>query len=355
MIKILLCLLTLHKWNVSSKKSYIKDWESWWSAKHLKGIWRRWWGERKKRIPFFFPYTSFLPHVFSFTFPLPVFQWWWSDVSLMTDNLSCVLWLLMISRSTNDKRKDWFFTLERIKENTFSTRYFCLSGLGLISHLETASSLLLFRKVIMFRNFSITLKVSCFLKLFEFKIEPVHAVKLHDILWDYEGCSLVYLENVLPFVWRKRRNIHKDRSCYNLWPSSINFITVQTYHVWYAQSLMIFACPVHLCFYSFIGHSLGNIIIRAALARPELKPWIPKLHTFLSLSGPHLGTAYNSSGLVNMGEASFSFVVTHTFPYFLNGANNERGEAVMWLILSFFLTQFPTYFRFSPLLCQTRA
>ncbi|CAL1271736.1 unnamed protein product [Larinioides sclopetarius] len=52
---------------------------------------------------------------------------------------------------------------------------------------------------------------------------------------------------------------------------------------------------------SFIGHSLGNIIIRSALTRPEMKPYLCKLHTFLSLSGPHLGTLYNSSGLVNMG------------------------------------------------------
>ncbi|XP_067126175.1 protein FAM135A [Centruroides vittatus] len=52
---------------------------------------------------------------------------------------------------------------------------------------------------------------------------------------------------------------------------------------------------------SFIGHSLGNIIIRSALARPEMKPYLNQLHTFLSLSGPHLGTLYNNSGLVNMG------------------------------------------------------
>lgn len=52
---------------------------------------------------------------------------------------------------------------------------------------------------------------------------------------------------------------------------------------------------------SFIGHSLGNIIIRSALVRPQMKPLLKKLHTFLSLSGPHLGTLYNSSGLVNMG------------------------------------------------------
>lgn len=52
---------------------------------------------------------------------------------------------------------------------------------------------------------------------------------------------------------------------------------------------------------SFVGHSLGNIIIRSALTSPELIPYLPKLYTFLSLSGPHLGTLYNSSGLVNMG------------------------------------------------------
>ena len=52
---------------------------------------------------------------------------------------------------------------------------------------------------------------------------------------------------------------------------------------------------------SFVGHSLGNIIIRSALTRPQLRPLISRLHTFLSLSGPHLGTLYNTSGLVNAG------------------------------------------------------
>ncbi|XP_045128436.1 uncharacterized protein LOC123514560 [Portunus trituberculatus] len=52
---------------------------------------------------------------------------------------------------------------------------------------------------------------------------------------------------------------------------------------------------------SFVGHSLGNIIIRGAVSHPRMKPFLPRLHTFLSLSGPHLGTLYNNSGLVNMG------------------------------------------------------
>lgn len=53
---------------------------------------------------------------------------------------------------------------------------------------------------------------------------------------------------------------------------------------------------------SFIGHSLGTIIIRSALTRPQLRPLLSRLHTFLSLSGPHLGTLYNTSGLVNAGK-----------------------------------------------------
>lgn len=52
---------------------------------------------------------------------------------------------------------------------------------------------------------------------------------------------------------------------------------------------------------SFVAHSLGTIIVRSALSRPQMRPLLPRLHTFLSLSGPHLGTMYNSSGLVNMG------------------------------------------------------
>lgn len=61
------------------------------------------------------------------------------------------------------------------------------------------------------------------------------------------------------------------------------------------------ACGLNPSKISFIGHSLGNIIIRSAITRPQMKHLLPRLHTFLSLSGPHLGTLYNNSGLVNMG------------------------------------------------------
>ena len=52
---------------------------------------------------------------------------------------------------------------------------------------------------------------------------------------------------------------------------------------------------------SFVGHSLGTILIRSAICRSRMAHLVPFFHTFLSLSGPHLGTLYNNSGLVNMG------------------------------------------------------
>ncbi|KAH7964540.1 hypothetical protein HPB51_027221 [Rhipicephalus microplus] len=53
---------------------------------------------------------------------------------------------------------------------------------------------------------------------------------------------------------------------------------------------------------SFIGFSMGNVIIRSALAKAELKPLHRFLHTFLSLCGPHVGTVFNTSFVVNMGK-----------------------------------------------------
>ncbi|CAF3528073.1 unnamed protein product [Rotaria sp. Silwood1] len=52
---------------------------------------------------------------------------------------------------------------------------------------------------------------------------------------------------------------------------------------------------------SFIGHSLGNLIIRAAVSHKRFQLYRPLLYTYLSLSGPHLGTLFNTSGLVNIG------------------------------------------------------
>lgn len=50
---------------------------------------------------------------------------------------------------------------------------------------------------------------------------------------------------------------------------------------------------------SFIGHSLGGLIIRAAL--PYLKEYQDCFFTYMSLSTPHLGLVYGNSSLVDAG------------------------------------------------------
>lgn len=59
-------------------------------------------------------------------------------------------------------------------------------------------------------------------------------------------------------------------------------------------------CPErHLCKLSFVGHSLGGLIIRAAL--PFLNEFSDKMHTILTLGSPHLGYVHNSHGLIKFG------------------------------------------------------
>jgi triacylglycerol esterase/lipase EstA (alpha/beta hydrolase family) len=60
-------------------------------------------------------------------------------------------------------------------------------------------------------------------------------------------------------------------------------------------------CPMNcLSRVSFIGHSLGGLIIRAALPHleEELKD---KFFTYVSLSSPHMGYMYNSNKLFDAG------------------------------------------------------
>lgn len=60
------------------------------------------------------------------------------------------------------------------------------------------------------------------------------------------------------------------------------------------------SCPgTNLARLTFIGHSLGGLIIRAAL--PHLERFKDKFHGYLSLCSPHLGYMYKSSKLFNAG------------------------------------------------------
>ncbi len=64
----------------------------------------------------------------------------------------------------------------------------------------------------------------------------------------------------------------------------------------YIQSYCPLSCLARI---SFIGHSLGGLIIRAAL--PHLDEFSDKFYTYMSLSSPHLGYMYNSSKLFDAG------------------------------------------------------
>ena len=50
---------------------------------------------------------------------------------------------------------------------------------------------------------------------------------------------------------------------------------------------------------SFIGHSMGGIIIRAAL--PRLEEYKHMFFTYTSLSSPHLGYTFHKSTLITTG------------------------------------------------------
>lgn len=51
---------------------------------------------------------------------------------------------------------------------------------------------------------------------------------------------------------------------------------------------------------SFIGHSMGGLIIRAAL--PRLDCFKMQMHTILTLGSPHMGYMYNKSKLIDTGR-----------------------------------------------------
>ncbi|XP_031105465.1 protein FAM135B-like isoform X2 [Ipomoea triloba] len=52
---------------------------------------------------------------------------------------------------------------------------------------------------------------------------------------------------------------------------------------------------------SFVGHSIGNIILRTALTENVIEPYLRYLYTYVSVSGPHLGYLYSSNSLFNSG------------------------------------------------------
>ncbi len=65
------------------------------------------------------------------------------------------------------------------------------------------------------------------------------------------------------------------------------------------QYILSFCPATCLSKISFIGHSLGGLIIRAAL--PHLAEFSSKFYTYISMGSPHLGYMYNSNKLFDAG------------------------------------------------------
>jgi hypothetical protein len=57
---------------------------------------------------------------------------------------------------------------------------------------------------------------------------------------------------------------------------------------------------------SFIGHSMGGLMIRSALQEKELECLHNKLFLFVSLAVPHLGNLFPDSQLVSTGMWALS-------------------------------------------------
>ena len=65
------------------------------------------------------------------------------------------------------------------------------------------------------------------------------------------------------------------------------------------QYINSFCMTSYLGKISFIGHSIGGLIIRAAL--PHLADFSSKFFTYLSFGSPHLGYNYSKSRLITAG------------------------------------------------------
>jgi alpha-beta hydrolase superfamily lysophospholipase len=57
---------------------------------------------------------------------------------------------------------------------------------------------------------------------------------------------------------------------------------------------------------SFIAHSMGGLIVRSALQEKEMGFLLNKLHLFVSLAVPHLGSLFPDSSIVSTGMWALS-------------------------------------------------
>ena len=62
---------------------------------------------------------------------------------------------------------------------------------------------------------------------------------------------------------------------------------------------------------SFIGYSLGSVVIRAALQDDGLLQFKDKLHSYVSLAGPHIGVSFNDRLVISLLRSYHSCALTY--------------------------------------------
>lgn len=137
------------------------------------------------------------------------------------------------------------------------------------------------------------------------KTEPIHLVVMQH---GFEGCyyDMRHLQNFFRLLF-PHLQIYVARSNQDLTYDSIDDMgkrlaeEILTYCKSTLPKLLYPTRDSPTGRISFIGHSMGGLIIRRALEEPCMEGLRPMFHVYISLATPHLGTSYAQSQLVATG------------------------------------------------------
>lgn len=124
-------------------------------------------------------------------------------------------------------------------------------------------------------------------------------VLLHGFLgsrWDLKVFQLVLASLEIPGVRCRAMACNEDKSEESL--------QVQGHLL--GEEILAFAADKQIARLSFVAYSMGAVVARMALNHPGMqRKFKHKLYTFVSVAGPHLGSAGGDSALVGVGQWVF--------------------------------------------------
>lgn len=111
--------------------------------------------------------------------------------------------------------------------------------------------------------------------------------------------------------------VHSYMTRYSELPTRVRWLEFPLLHYFPRRSLQMRA-------FSFVAHSLGGVIVRAAVSREEASEWlVPRLHCLLTINSPHLGLAYVGKG-VNLGIQFMQWYVSQRILFVLSSFGNSH-------------------------------